>query len=250
MEQVLQLLADYQWWIYAVLGLVLLFYLRRALLARRAGARSIFALEQEQERRRYSRSVMAAAVTIVVLGTVFVLSNPIVLPSGETESTASPTTTTTAGPLPVSTLTPTALPATATPTPTATVARPTRAVMPTATVQAVEAPTPVVRPPACPDPNVRITSPGINQAVNGPVPIRGTALHDNFQYYKIEIGVGNDPQNWSVVGQLHYNVVNNGVLETLNSGGYAPGRYTLRLVVVDQTGNYPPPCQVTIEVRR
>jgi len=122
--------------------------------------------------------------------------------------------------------------------------------MPTGAVPLTETPPPVVRPPSCPDPNVRITSPGVNQAVSGNVPIRGTATHDKFQYYKIEIGVGNDPQSWSVVGELHYNVVNNGLLETLNGGGYAPGRYTLRLVVVDQTGNYPPPCQVTIELKR
>jgi len=249
MEQVLRLIADYQWWIYAVLGLVLLFYLRRALLARRDGARSIFALEQEQARLRYLRSVMAAAVVLVVLASVFVLSNPIVLPT-TVASTPSPTITVTAGPLPVSTLTATALPPTNTPTPSPTNTRPPRPVIPTATSEAGATPAPAVRPPACPDPNVRITSPGVNQMVSGNVPIRGTALDENFQYYKIEIGVGDDPQNWSVVGQLHYNSVNNGVLETLNGGGYAPGRYTLRLVVVDQTGNYPPPCQVTINLQR
>jgi hypothetical protein len=249
MEQVLRLIADYQWWIYGVLGLVLLFYLRRALVARRDGARSIFALEQEQARLRYTRSVMAAAVVIAVLAMVFVVSNPVILPSTAT-STPSPTATVTAGPLPVSTLTATPPAATATLTPSPTMTRPPRPVMPTASPAVVVTPTPVVRPPSCPDPNVRITSPGVNQVVSGNTSIRGTAMHDSFQYYKIEIGVGNDPQNWSVVGQLHYNMVNNGVLATLNGGGYAPGRYTLRLVVVDQTGNYPPPCQVTIDLRR
>lgn len=249
MEQVLRLVAEYQWWIYGVLGLVLLFYLRRALLARRAGARSIFALEQEQAHQRYTRSVVAAALAFVVLAAIFVLSNPIELP-GPATSTPSPTASATNGPLAVSTLTATPNPPTSTPTATPTIARPTRLAMPTATVPAAELPTPVVHPPSCPDPNVRITSPGVNQTVRGSVAVRGTAMHDQFQYYKIEIGVGGDPQNWAVVGQLHYNTVNNGLLETLNSGGYAPGRYTLRLVVVDQTGNYPPPCQVTIDIQR
>ena len=40
MEQVLQIIADYQYWIYGVLGLLLLFYLRRAIVARRENARS------------------------------------------------------------------------------------------------------------------------------------------------------------------------------------------------------------------
>jgi hypothetical protein len=44
--------------------------------------------------------------------------------------------------------------------------------------------------------------------------------------------------------------VSNGLLETFNSGAYPPGTYTMRLVVVDQTSNYPEPCRVTIHVQR
>ena len=90
----------------------------------------------------------------------------------------------------------------------------------------------------------------MNQVVTGNVPVRGTANLDNFEYYKIEIGQGRDPAQWTVVGQLHYSPVSGGVLETLNSGAYPPGTYTLRLVVVDRTGNYPAPCLVTITVQR
>ena len=75
MEQVLRLIADYQWWIYGVFGLILLFYLRRAILARREGARSIFKLEQEQARIRYSRSAVMAALVLLIMIVVFGLSN-------------------------------------------------------------------------------------------------------------------------------------------------------------------------------
>jgi len=64
MEPVLEFLTAYQWWIYGILGLILLFYLRRALLARRDGTRSIFKLEQEQARIRYTRSVTILAVVL------------------------------------------------------------------------------------------------------------------------------------------------------------------------------------------
>lgn len=250
MDQVLRFLADYQWWIYLVLGLILLFYLRRAVLARREGARSIFRLEQEQSRARYGRSVSVAAVVLLLMVAIFVVSNPVLV--APVEETPEPSPTVTSGPLVAPTLTPTPPPATITPTATATQVRPTRAVEPSATPEVRVTPTPVVRPPNCPNPNVRITSPGVNQVVRGNVPVRGVANIEGFQYYKIEVGPGNNPGDgqWTVVGQLHNSPVNGGVLATFNSGSYPPGTYTLRLVVVDQTGNYPTPCQVTVTIQR
>lgn len=249
MERVLELLAEYQWWVYGVLALILLFYLRRAILARREGARSIFKLEQEQARTRYSRSVIVSAVILLLMVAVFFVSNPL---QASPIPTPEPTPTETTGPLAASTLTPTPPPATITPTATATRERPTPQTRPTLTPEVEATATPVVRPPACPNPNVRITSPGANQVVQGNVPIRGTANLSSFQYYKIEVGPGSNPKDheWTVVGQLHQSPVAGGVLETFNSGAYPPGTYTLRLVVVDQTGNYPQPCQVTITVQR
>ncbi|MGD8624008.1 MAG: hypothetical protein PVF47_00305 [Anaerolineae bacterium] len=248
MDRVLQLIADYQWWIYGILGIILVFFVRRALMARREGARSIFKLEQEQARVRYTRSVALSAVVLILIAAVFVLGNP-VLPSPE-PTTPEPALTETTGPLVASTLTPTPPPATATSTPTATVVRPTRPRPNTPTPEGDGTPTPIVRPATCPDPNVRITSPGQNQVIQGNFAIRGTANHGEFQYYKVEVGQGRDPGGWTVVGQLHYTAVSGGVLETFNASAYAPGTYTLRLVVVDQTGNYPQPCRVTITVQR
>jgi hypothetical protein len=250
MEQVLAILAEYQWVIYAILGIILLFFLRRALLARRDGARSLFKLEQEQARTRYSRSVTFSAVILLLMAAVFIVSNPM-LPIAT--PTPEPTPTVTTGPLAASTLTPTPLPATMTPTATATEPLPTRPVRPTATPEpGGVTPTAAVSVPACPNPNARITSPGVNQVVQGNIPVRGTANISNFQYYKVEVGPGSNPKDyeWTVVGNLHETPVSGGVLETFNSGAYPAGTYSLRLVVVDQTGNYPEPCRVTISVQR
>jgi len=249
MERVLLLLAEYQWWIYAFFGLALLFYLRRAVVARRESLRSIFRLEQEQLRGRYGRSVGLAAFLLLLMAALFGLTN-FLLPGVNRPAQSTPTVT--AGPLVAPTLTLTPLPATVTPTASPTAVRPTRPVRPTDTPAVVVADTPVVRPAACPDPNVRIISPGINQVVQGNFPVRGTANIANLQYYKVEAGPGRAPRDheWTVIGQLHYEPVTGGVLETFNSAAYAPGTYTLRLVVVDQTGNYPDPCQVTISVQR
>jgi hypothetical protein len=104
MQAVLRIIADYQWWIYGFFGLLLLFYLRRALVARREGIRSLFKLEQEQARARYGRSVAVSAVVLLIMISVFVASNPLTpLQAVTPELTAVPTN----GPLAASTLTPT-----------------------------------------------------------------------------------------------------------------------------------------------
>jgi hypothetical protein len=109
-----------------------------------------------------------------------------------------------------------------------------------------------VQPPACPNPSVQVTSPGMNQVVTGNFPVRGTANIADFQYYKVEVGPGANPQDqeWTVVGDLHRTPVAGGVLETFNSDAYPVGTYALRLVVVDQTGNYPEPCRVVVNIQR
>jgi hypothetical protein len=249
MEQVLRVIAEYQWWLYAFFGLIVLFYLRRAIVARRESVRSIFKLEQEQARERYIRSVLLAGVVILLVGGLFGLMN-YYLPS--LAQPPAPTATATTGPLAAPTLTATPAPATITPTITPTLVRPTRPVMPTDTPEAAGTEVPQVQAPICPNPNVRITSPGMNQIVQGNVAVRGTAMHEAFDYYKIEVGPGANPRDneWAVVGQLHDQPVADGVLATFNSGAYPTGTYTLRLVVVDQTGNFPEPCRVTVTVQR
>ena len=246
MERVVQFIAGYQWWIYGVLGLALLFFLRRAMVARREKARSTFKLEQEQAQSRYNRSVVISTVILLLVIAAFVVSNPLLPASLQTPG---PTPTPTSGPLVRATLSPTPLPATITPTPRPSLTpliRPTRV---TPTPEAVATNTPEVRPPNCPNANARITSPGINQVVKGDVAIRGTANIPGFWKYKIEVGAGRDPVSWTVIGDEHTTPVVNGVLEIFNSGSYSPGTYTLQLVVADKTGNYPDPCRVTVVVQ-
>jgi hypothetical protein len=247
-KQVLELIADGQQWIYGLLGLVLLFYLGRALVARREQRRALFKVEREQARIRFSSSMLVLATALLIMIAVFG-SSTFLLPALD----------------PPPTPTPTALPATATPRPRLRPQRPT----PSPTVALTQEPatptplptpeprpkiaptnTPAVAPPACPNSNVRLTSPGVNQEVRGNAAIRGTANIPNFQYYNIEVGAGLNPKAWNVVGPLHYSPVVDGVLETFRSGAYPPGTYTLRLVVVDRTGNYPEPCLVTVIVKR
>jgi hypothetical protein len=150
----------------------------------------------------------------------------------------------TATPLP--TATPTAAPLlvpTATPQPPAPVELPTPTPEPTAPPAAVVA-------PVCPDARAVITSPGVNQVVSGTVEVIGTAAHERFQYYKLEYAPGADADATATFAFLSEArvPVNGGVLTSFDSASLGNGVYTLRLTVVDNTGNFPPPCMVTVVI--
>jgi hypothetical protein len=80
------------------------------------------------------------------------------------------------------------------------------------------------------------------------VPILGTAYHEGFQFYKLEYGIGAAPNSWSYFDGGEQ-TVQNGRLGTLNAGTLPPGTYSVRIVVVDATGNFVVPCQTTIVIR-
>jgi tetratricopeptide (TPR) repeat protein len=95
-----------------------------------------------------------------------------------------------------------------------------------------------------------ITSPSDGDTVSGLLEIRGSARIDQFQYYKVELGIGEEPTTWSVIGDISAVPVVDGVLATLDTGRLPEGTYTLRLTVVDNTGNLTPPHRVRIILRR
>jgi len=245
MSILLKFLADYAYWVYGMCGVGVLWYLRNAYMARRERARAIFTLEREAATARFLRSITTAlgfAATAAVVYMVITYLMPVVPVPGE-EATPTP---------PLALLAPTATstpaPPTATPTVTSTQLRPTRRPQPTPTPTATPASSaPPVAPPACPNPKARLTSPGVNAVVSGVISVSGSAAIENFQYYKLEFGVGSNPQEWSFI-MSRQEPVNEGVLGTWDTAVVPDGVYTLRLVVVDNTGNYPLPCEVTIKV--
>jgi hypothetical protein len=106
-------------------------------------------------------------------------------------------------------------------------------------------PAPIVESPICTDQRANLIRPGQNEVVSGEVNVIGTATHENFQFYKIEANSG---AGWQYVGG-NQAPVSNGVLATVNTTNLANGTWTWQLVVVDQTGNNIPPCQVTVTVQ-
>lgn len=95
-----------------------------------------------------------------------------------------------------------------------------------------------------------LSSPRPGEQVSGIVPIMGTALFDQsqVQFYKLEIGSGTNPGQWTTLGDIHSTPVRGGQLEELHAYALPPGPYVLRLVLVLNDGNYPPPDTVPITI--
>jgi tetratricopeptide (TPR) repeat protein len=95
-----------------------------------------------------------------------------------------------------------------------------------------------------------ITSPIPNERLSGNVEIRGTATVPDFQFYKVEYGLGKNPDQWFSIGTVRTDPVIDGVLANWIVNGLPSGEYVLRLTVVDKTGNYPPPYEVPVTIGR
>lgn len=110
---------------------------------------------------------------------------------------------------------------------------------------------PVVQPPVipavCSDARVQITAPGQNATISGIYTVKGSAIHENFKFYKLEYGAGSNPTDWHWFFGSNWPVWQ-GTLGALNTTILPAGTYTIKLTVVDQTSNYPAPCQVTVRV--
>jgi LysM repeat protein len=109
------------------------------------------------------------------------------------------------------------------------------------------------------NPMISITSPLVNDTVDpNSVAIHGSANlppefdpgSKGFFYYKVELGVGERPIFWNVIGSLHYNTLSNGTLETWNTSALANGVYVVRLIAVSTSGQFPPPCHVRVVINR
>jgi hypothetical protein len=115
-----------------------------------------------------------------------------------------------------------------------------------------EPPTPepqVFAAPSCADARSVISGLGMGQVVSGAVAIGGSATFDNFQYYKLEYAPGANAGGGFVYFDGRSVPIEGGALGTLNTAVLPNGEYTIRLTVVDQTGNYASPCDVNIVIQ-
>lgn len=233
-------------WLYLGCLGVILFHLRSYTLARNDRVNTIFTIEREVAAHREGRAMSSIGAVLGIVVVITALKYYLV-PTIDVQGLVEPTPT-----IPSMFLTripeggdpaeptPTEEPPTPTPRP-----RPTRRppVAPTVT------PTVTPAPPPCADPGTQITWPGMGATLSGSIEIRGIANHARFQFFKIELGPGAEPSGWHVINDVHRERVDiEGHLETFNTTSVPNGDYWLKLTVVDNTGNFPEPCRVRVNV--
>jgi hypothetical protein len=223
----------------------------------RVGTFTPYSLERESVTRQVTRAWATTGALLVVSLVLFaaspmILESTVDLPSDDTELVAGIVTRT---PTPLPRFTPTPIPPTLAPTLVLTpsvvpTVQPT-AVAPEATATLAPAPPAFLVEIGCPDPRAQFTEPAAGQLLSGAVTIQGTADIPKFSFYKFEIKGPLTNGEWWTLGELARAPVNNGVLGNWDAAPVAhdaPGLYLFRLTVVDDTGNYPPPCTVPVRI--
>ena len=261
---VIQSVANYAPWIYAICGLVALYQLYKIWAVRAERKQAVFSLEREKAINDTYNILAIALILLMTMGFTYFMSTTLreaVEPLVNEALTPTP-------PLPALDflVTPTNTPLPVTPTATRTPTPPSEAAAngtgdgtagggletptpPSEPPTPTPVPAPVVVAPSCPDQRALLIRPGDNEVVSGDVNVIGSATHESFQFYKIEAAPGaNASGGWQHLGGGNVPVVS-GFLVTVNTRNLANGLWTLQLVVVDQTGNFIPPCKVTVTVQ-
>lgn len=263
MGVLIQILATYAPYIYLVCGLVALYQLYRLAQVRADRRQAVFSLERERAVRSLYGIFTSALILVAVMGVTYFASSTLpkaaAAEPAETEGLPPefslqivPTNTpipVTPSATPTETITPPPPPPTITTTVDPTIAALTP-LPPTATPTPPAAPPapPVAAAPVC-DERSSITAPGNGATVSGVFSLVGTATHDAFNFYKVEFAPGANASSGFTYLADGRGPVFGGTLASVDTRGFGNGPWTFQLTVVDQTGNYPEPCRVTVNVQ-
>ena len=215
MEEALLLISSVQGWIYALLLLAGLVYLRLTLKWQAEVRNSQFGLERERASGRRTRAagmlvlIGAAAVATFIISTFLVPQLPV-----NPQATAIPT---------ISLLEPEAI------------------------RDSTALPTLVPDEAGCLNETATILSPIAGEELRGLVEVIGTANIPNFAFYKIEIRPSEPSSVWQVI-TAGTETLETEVLGTWDTSLVENGVYLLQLVVTDTAGNAPLPCTLEIVV--
>lgn len=232
MQEAFRFFQAYEIWIYLILGLVGIFYLRKFLSAWQELQGAVFGLERENAQGRLNQAASMLLFILSLMVVEFLLTSFVIPSVPQTMPLYTPTMNLLA-------------------TPTLTIAAgsaeqsPENALTPTGTPEAIDILS-VTSSSQCVAGQIFISSPQNGAEVSGIVEISGSANIPNFGFYKLEMRRA-DEQDWLTI--LAGNQIQpDGLLGTWNTVLLSPAVYQLRLVVVDNQGVASPPCEIQIQV--
>ncbi|MDH3944507.1 MAG: hypothetical protein OEV06_10480, partial [Anaerolineae bacterium] len=85
--------------------------------------------------------------------------------------------------------------------------------------------------PAAPDADVNINAPIMFSYVGGVIEIHGSATGDDFEFYRLQVGSGLNPDQWLQIGSEEQEPVEDGLLGRWDTGE-SSGLFALQLLVV------------------
>ena len=226
MEEALSFFRAFEVWIYLVLGLGGLIYVRKFILAWRELRISAYGLERESAQARLNQSSSMLVFFLILAVMEFVLVTFI--------SPSMPG----ANPLPTSTID---LLATHT---TTLQVEATQTLTDDATLTPL--PTTIPGESGCIPGQIMISTPQDAEIVSGVVEVTGTADTPNFGFYKLEMKRP-DEDLWATI-QAGNEVKNDSKLGDWDTRRLTPGVYQLGLVVVDNEAKSSLPCVVQVNV--
>lgn len=252
MANVIHFIADHAAWFYSVCALGIVVFVVFMLRAQRNVRQSLFGLELEFAAISQRRWVRLIILTSLLAALVFLVVN-IVEPNLPVSLRVEPTPTRDflASPPPTFTnLTPTAT-QTTTPTLAAMTGTPAVLAVPEETLPAEEeaTPEPTSAPTQGPGTLCQINSPADGSQVIGEITFVGSATTEQFLFYKLEAYGPQTGGVWaSLLSDVVYAPVVDGVLGSANFGGWEPGGYSVRVVIVDATSNEIAGCYVSLTI--
>lgn len=228
MEDLLRFFATYEYWIYALLGLVGILYVRKLFAAWQEWRGSVFGLERESAQRRLSASVSILALLALAAASEFVLVSFVSpgyaglqqLPTPTVDLLATPSVT-----LPVADL------ESATPEPTSD-SGPTLA--------------PVVDT-GCVEGQIEWTYPLDQEEIQGVIEPRGVVNVPNLGFYKYEFTKAGEG-NWTAIAAGNLPRNDEPLGGSWNTDQVTPGDYELRLVVTDNQNGIFPACVISVRI--
>ncbi len=100
----------------------------------------------------------------------------------------------------------------------------------------------IAQPPVqyCPSYDIvaGLTKPVDGIRVRGTITIEGSAVAEDLAFYQLELGMGTNPTEFSLIQEPIRQLADHDVLGFFDTTQLENGPYTLRLVVFDQTGGY------------